>query len=313
MINEETVFILGAGASVPYGFPTAFGLREKICGDHNFAHTYINNIIANNFQKEQIIAGDKRFRKTFYDSQIKSIDSFLAINDSFNDIGKISIAYHILNYESKSKLSSDWLLILFNKMLEGLIAFNGFEGFHLNKVSFITFNYDRTLEQFLFNALANAFSQAPRDKITDIIKLIPIHHVYGSISHLPWQDNNGIEYGQRIDGNILKIAGSNLKTIYEINNDQNINNINLVEARTWIAKAKRIFVLGFGYDPENINILDFPNSVPLNTNVFGTAFGLEPGQIERAKECFFLPTRNMDGITIMDAQADCLKLLNNYL
>jgi len=30
MINDETVFVLSAGASVPYGYPTGIGLREDI-------------------------------------------------------------------------------------------------------------------------------------------------------------------------------------------------------------------------------------------------------------------------------------------
>ena len=35
MIKEETVFILGAGASCPYGYPDGKELREQICS--NFA------------------------------------------------------------------------------------------------------------------------------------------------------------------------------------------------------------------------------------------------------------------------------------
>lgn len=31
MITENTIFILGAGASKPYGFPTGAELREQIC------------------------------------------------------------------------------------------------------------------------------------------------------------------------------------------------------------------------------------------------------------------------------------------
>ena len=31
MIGDETVFILGAGASAPYGYPIGGGLRDDIC------------------------------------------------------------------------------------------------------------------------------------------------------------------------------------------------------------------------------------------------------------------------------------------
>lgn len=33
MIEQNAVFILGAGASVPYGYPTGQGLRADICKD----------------------------------------------------------------------------------------------------------------------------------------------------------------------------------------------------------------------------------------------------------------------------------------
>jgi hypothetical protein len=35
MITEETVFILGAGASMPYEYPTGAGLKKMICDRFN--------------------------------------------------------------------------------------------------------------------------------------------------------------------------------------------------------------------------------------------------------------------------------------
>ena len=31
MIETKTVFVLGAGANAPYGYPTGAGLRKEIC------------------------------------------------------------------------------------------------------------------------------------------------------------------------------------------------------------------------------------------------------------------------------------------
>jgi len=33
MITQQTVFILGAGASAPYGYPTGAGLKDIICDE----------------------------------------------------------------------------------------------------------------------------------------------------------------------------------------------------------------------------------------------------------------------------------------
>jgi hypothetical protein len=33
MITKPTLFILGAGASIPYGFPSGWDLRNRICAE----------------------------------------------------------------------------------------------------------------------------------------------------------------------------------------------------------------------------------------------------------------------------------------
>lgn len=63
-----------------------------------------------------------------------------------------------------------------------------FEEFDQNKISIITFNYDRSLEHSLFTALKNSYAKNDRDCASKL-KNIPIVHVYGQLGYLPWQDH----------------------------------------------------------------------------------------------------------------------------
>ena len=64
-IKENTVFVLGAGASIPFGYPTGDGLRESICA---LDPDDISNKMAQAYSE----AGDKAFtvHKNEYKLQI---------------------------------------------------------------------------------------------------------------------------------------------------------------------------------------------------------------------------------------------------
>ncbi len=104
MIREETIFILGAGASKPYGYPTGAELRKKII--NKFRNQYHSNTVVfeqiNTF-KEDLINHSESFLNKFELSSTKSIDLFLSRNPKFMDIGKLAIKLSIYNSELESK------------------------------------------------------------------------------------------------------------------------------------------------------------------------------------------------------------------
>ena len=106
----------------------------------------------------------KVFAEAFKKSSIPSIDQFLALNPNFQNVGKIAIATAMLKYEKESRFrediddpSKDWYRLLYEKMIEGFSSPNFLEALGDNKVSFMTFNYDRSLEHFLYESLLNSF------------------------------------------------------------------------------------------------------------------------------------------------------------
>ena len=322
MIDKKTVFILGAGASCPYGYPTGAGLRQEIC--ESFKGQYLRHVKAtesNSSVRRHKLQEVRNFVDKFEKSSTKSIDLFLARNKSLAEIGKYVIAFKVLEAEQKSRFrersfnpQQDWYFYLFNRMTDELEKKERLSQFHRNNVSFITFNYDRSLEHFLFESLRYSFSEIPKDEIINEVKQIKIIHIYDKVDPLPWQDEQeGVEYKPKVSEGTLKTFSRNLKTIYETLSSPPID-----EARQLIGDAEQIFFLGFGYAIENMVILKLPEAIPPSCRVLGTALDLEEretedilGRIVGGLKKNHKGSRKPERVKIENM--DCLKLLRKYL
>jgi len=117
-----------------------------------------------------------------------SIDYFLAKHPSFAAMGRLVIADEILHREKGQSLTNanparDWFLYLWQQMLSGC---DSAEDFGRNKVAFLTFNYDRSLEKLLLLRLSAMFGEVSgRDVLIDIVRNIPIIHLHGALGELP--------------------------------------------------------------------------------------------------------------------------------
>jgi hypothetical protein len=139
---------------MPYGFPSAEGLKELICNTFDVANTRAAQFLADRYDHplEKFI----EFRESFWKSGKPSIDEFLEHRGDFIEVGKLAIAYCLIPYEDEEKLFSpdghpgDWYQYLVGKMNAP------FEDFGKNRLSVVTFNYDRSLEHYLLTTLQNA-------------------------------------------------------------------------------------------------------------------------------------------------------------
>lgn len=68
MITENTVFILGAGGSCPYGYPTGMRLKDLICDKKNIEKLYSDFFIKTklNKRKKSDILEEKKQIDSFY-------------------------------------------------------------------------------------------------------------------------------------------------------------------------------------------------------------------------------------------------------
>ena len=168
MTGSSYVFIIGAGAGKPYGFPLGEELYQFICNNYEQyagANAYTQDIA-------------RRFSEELKLTSGVSIDRYLNINKKFKDYGvhSIATAIHFFELNSIEKLpfnnpniQGDWYTYLYKKMIQGLDTPEELLRITENKVCFITFNYDRSLEHFLFSALYGLLKNAgiSREKLAN--------------------------------------------------------------------------------------------------------------------------------------------------
>ena len=310
MIEEETVFILGAGASKPYGYPTGAELREKIITE--FRNQYhFNTVVHQQVEtlREDLINYSESFIKRFDLSSTKSIDLFLSRNPKFIDIGKLAIKLSIYNSELESKFredvdrNEDWYSYLFDRLTNEFIDPDQYIITH-NKIKFVTFNYDRSLEHYFYDSMTNSFSEIDKGIIEHEVNKIKIIHMFGTISPLPWQEDGGLIYGKE---KVLFANADNLDIIYSKTEEPVI-----IEAQELIRKVKNIFFLGFGYAKENLEILNFTDILQPGQKIFGTTLGLKPREVKDIKKKYFSTDKVPDkNITLENCHS--LELIRNYL
>ncbi len=149
-----------------------------------------------NYQATMFIEAYKKFIPD-------SVDLFLALNLEFTEIGKTAIYLSIPEYENKDKDINkiiNWYNILFTVMVEGISSPNEYKKFSENEIIFITFNYDRSLEHFLFTNFLDISKQISESDKIEAIKKIKIFHVYGKLADLFWQnaENKVLNYGSEV-------------------------------------------------------------------------------------------------------------------
>jgi len=316
MIIEKTVFILGAGASCPYGFPSAVDLRRDII--YNFPQMFINAYAKHYSMLVSEVELSKNFQMVidaFRYSSTKSIDLFLSRNKHFSEIGKKIIAFLIASYEENSKFREDienpkhdWYMHFFDLLTKEISNPDELTSlFEKDQVSFITFNYDRSLEYFLFESFCNSFI-TKRNELNLLFSKIKIIHVYGKIVPLPWEsDHFHIHYGSSDYFGFLDFLANSIRIIF----DERKSDIQ--EAQTLINEASKIFFLGFGYADENLKALDFSSLLNRNHWIYGTGMWLT--ERERRKIQSKLKGKNtevvLDKIWIGDY--DSVMLLREHL
>jgi hypothetical protein len=213
----------------------------------------------------------RAFRDDLRQSGVGSVDAFLEYRPEFIHLGKTAIAEALIPFEDEEKLFSsknNWMGYLLEKLNAPL------DKFDKNRLSVITFNYDRSVEWYLFKALRARYGLNPQ-RAQELLHHVPIIHVHGILGGLPWEQN-GREYIPRPERNGVYLARERIKIIHEeIKKDPEFEH-----ARQAMINAHRIIYLGFGYHPVNVQRIATYFTGRRVTHVFGSAFGLT--KIEQA-------------------------------
>jgi hypothetical protein len=193
MLKIKTVFVLGAGASVPFGFPTGQSLTHQVVDQLEQRGRFFGILIDTLEIDHQHVLN---FSKALFYSGENSIDAFLEHRPEYNEVGKAAIAAFLTQYEQPHKIMAygedNWLRYLYNQLS------TKFDEFGENQLAIVTFNYDRAVEWFLVTCLQNSFNK-PIVECLEVLSSIPIIHLHGRLGYLPWENATGRDFSSVID------------------------------------------------------------------------------------------------------------------
>jgi hypothetical protein len=343
VIRDNTILILGAGASMDYGFPSGERLiqdiinflrgstfklwpeQKKMCVALALQRYYKTKL---DIDKELNYCLDKieKFVKALIHASPASIDDFIDKNreEGFDIISKICVVLCISSYEKpdetfflqqeathsthhyyKDSLSAShweiregWYRHLWKKIYEGNDVRE-----NLGKLTFISFNYDRSLEYFLYTSFVYMLGFDPEKAAKLFDNYVSIYHVYGQIGYLDWQkggvknsydrltlesiiklvptkefEKSKLISGQLFIGGIEKPLDHILSIANEIKTYTEAADMEHILLLDKIPDATRLFFFGFGYHSQNLYWLKTPMK-SFNGHMYGTAYEFGKSQL----------------------------------
>lgn len=289
MVNLETVLVLGAGASKDFGFPTGRELVRKVRQEVGAGSQVFGECA-----KELKLNMADSFLRSLEQADPLSVDAWLEHNSSFIEVGKVAIAITLLHREAHSELGpeNNWYQLLFERLN------SPFDRFQDNRLSIITFNYDRSLEQYLFKTFRYTHTAKTEEKCKEKLNQLRIVHVYGSLGRLEWQRDDPkhpmpqVPYGGAgLDQKRVLSAAKSIKIIPE---DEPLG-IEFGKAQDWIKSAKALYFLGYGYNMTNMERLGL-GVLGTPTKVMGTTHKLSYQRIREVERLNIRKLKRKDGL-----------------
>lgn len=287
MIEQNTVFVLGAGASSPYGFPVGAELHRLICRKSADKKIYL---LLRLFEDTNLSTSEvQEFVSAFERSGQSSIDSFIESRAQFDWPGRVAIAKFLCQQEDPdvafdADTEGNWYKALWREMTNP----KGNPSTAASNVKFLTFNYDRSLEHFLFTAAKNTFENMTDQAAYQFLQQIEIEHVYGKLGKFHYRPGDGVrQYSNVISGRDIDTAANGIHLIGAGRKDAGP----LQKAREWFKYADVICFLGFGFDPTNVDRLALEGVLKERVTsgcgmprIIATTKGKTPAQVKMIRE-----------------------------
>jgi hypothetical protein len=326
LFKENTVFVVGAGASTEYGLPVGTKLANIIAslmkfefdsGIYRKGDRLILNILRSHSKNSNEVL-DKYIKAATRISEgiphAESIDQFLYMHgDDEKAIfcGKTAIVRAILEAEQKStlyydltkhprtinfeKLNNHWLKPFFNQLINGIQKPDLKQIFR--GITIICFNYDRCIEHYLIHALQKAYSISANEAV-GLVALLEIYYPYGKVGKLKTElGQPGVAFGADLGPEEFIQAVQGIRTYTEQGEVED----SLAKIKRAIKNAKAIIFLGFAYHSQNMDILRPAEERGQVNAIFGTAVGISEYEQEEIKKI-------AQGLTRGDAKVEINQL-----
>ncbi len=315
MVKNQTVLIIGAGASSEVNMPTGAKLKESIsslldlwtdgAGKVETGDPLVFEAIklkANRSTDPEINYGalmmaSKQISGAM--AQALSIDNYiddLAGNKAIEISGKLSIVRSILQAEHDSLLFIDQTVAnpglnfqtledtWFGRFFQLITENARFEDLadRLTQFTLIVFNYDRCIEHFLLHAFQNYY-KVDVPTAAKLVQSITIIHPYGAVGKLPWQEDSdslSFEFGSEpTQFQLLDLAGQ-IRTFTE-GTDPSSSEIKTIRRK--ILEANILAFLGFAFHRLNMALLKPTQSdgtSDQHVQIYATAHGLSDNDVQ---------------------------------
>jgi hypothetical protein len=272
MIRQPTVFVLGAGASLAYGFPSGARLVEEVLDA-------LRNGSAIEALRGCGVSADRarQFGSDLRNSTRQSIDAFLESRQDYDEVGRLVIAQRLLLQEREDGLRlsppGDWCATVFAAILGTSV-----NQFHQNALKVITFNFDRSFERKMYLALEANY---PNDNPANLVRSVPVLHIHGRLGAPDWLPGGAEQYtrpyARNEEGGHVIACSKEIHIVHH-----SVEKSILSTAKDWLSSATRVCFLGFSYHELNLEKLDAP-AVLAGKNCAGTTFGIDPGPLSRVR------------------------------
>lgn len=340
--SQKTIFIVGAGASREVNLPIGSELKTSIARDFQSRSGASGDEVILGAIREA--SGGKILPFLDTCKHIRdamplaiSIDNFIDVHSEDERIvlcGKLAIVRTILQGEAGSSLfmnqSQGNRQLKFNQLEK--TWFNSF--FHLltqnckssdlakrlSSVAFITFNYDRCIEHYLYYALQE-FYRIDASEVAQLLREhLEIYHPYGTVGSLPWLNQlNAMHYGATPNPTQLLQLANEIKTFTEGTNEL-LSDVNSI--RSHMKTSHRLVFLGFAFHKLNMELL-IPGSegtqppTGRHVHVFATDHGLSDSSLKHIRADLaargILPSGpTLDFSSVPDTFVTCNGLFQEY-
>ena len=195
----------------------------------------------------------------------------------------------------KGSTETNWMRYVIKKMMAPSL-----EKFADNNVAFFTFNYDRSLEQFLSTSLMNAYG-ASESEVGAVLRKMTIVHLHGQLGYLPWQSSDDVRrFSIVIDPTALVVCERCIKLYHE---DMSDALPKFEKAKEWLGDATaNVYFMGVGFDNQNMERLGVGTMPP--SRAWSTGVGLTD------KEARDLTDKLGNQVSVI-RHYPCMQLVNN--
>lgn len=284
--RRKTVLVLGAGASLTYGYPTGRQLTDKIRALDE--HSIMEALPSGAFMRVST------FKDLFIRSRMPSIDRFVAMHPECENVAKTAIALVLLEAERDEALypnagADDWYGYLVDKLLP-----DKFEEFDPSWLTVVTFNYDRSLDWVLRRATGAAYGDEASAPTAPRVKIL---HVYGGLDRLALDYGGYHELPSDHQSYLAREAADRLHLISTAREDRK----HIDEIQRALREAERVCFLGFSFDRLNIARLGAPGVFVRGDGlvpVAATTYGMKNSEVVQARGRLFEGASSAGGLAV---------------